>query len=766
MKLGENLDSAGGYVQVSQEDLCSGVYIIGRAGRGKSALLEYCIYQQINNGRSVIVLDGHGDLVEKVIAGMSENRIKDKTYLLDLSDRDWPFSLNIFACDNVDDEIQRDSTRNQVLHAFDKLFPGTEEQQYFGDVLEAVIATLIYNPTLTVAHIPRLLADASFRQPYVKQVKDFVTLLYWDEYARLPESEQRKRTEALLRRLRRKIFTESVVTNMICQPGAKINFRQFIDEGKILLVKLPTEIEQYRKSAPIIGTLVMAMIYAAVFSYGETDKRPGVSIFADEFQYFATDEQVKLFTGARKYLAKTFLAHQYQKQLDEVGLPQSSKDGLLSANTIIAFSTTPEDSKTVARGFSGLRRRPTNIAVNPLERLDSHESPFIKDFYLRYVLPLEIGAKLRITTAKDTYGSEKETLPTFDFGFGQTVSFRPEQLQALRRQFNNLLYYTQVNESIDELALHTFIYETYRPFVGSLPFDMVPDEEGRQKRQTLQEEIDKIKYTLKFIHNLIEDFGVKKEAVQKDVGAIIYEAEGNYRKWRISRADLDWSEQETKYHLGRVHSIYSLQRYDDKTIWLINNIEGDTVKLRGVDVTKQYNAFFQACEVIESAYESRKVQDEKLQELERQLNATPTMKRVERTDILEQFQTTVRTVLETLIAEPIALDKAELSTSDIGDLLLQLEKRHAYVKVGSQVFRMKTLDLKREKEPPSPDVVKRRRNTIVEQTRKAFCRPRVEVERAIQSILAPQSQEPPQATGTPQNESGGAAEAWQPYEEL
>lgn len=120
-------------------------------GRGKSALLEYCIYQQINTDKSVIVLDGHGDLVEHIIAGMSHKKIKDKTYLLDLSDRDWPFSLNIFACDNINDEVQRDATRNHVLHAFEKLFPGTEEQQYFGDVLEAVIVTLIYNPTLTVA---------------------------------------------------------------------------------------------------------------------------------------------------------------------------------------------------------------------------------------------------------------------------------------------------------------------------------------------------------------------------------------------------------------------------------------------------------------------------------------------------------------------------------------------------------------------------------------------------------------------------------------
>jgi hypothetical protein len=549
MKLGENLDTDG-FVQVSQEDLCSGVYIIGRAGRGKSALLEYAIYQQINNERSVIVLDGHGDLIEKVIAGMSKNRIKDKTYLLDLTERDWPFSLNIFACDNVEDEVQRDATRNQVMHAFDKLFPGTEEQQYFGDVLEAVIVTLIYNPTLTLAYVPRLLADASFRKPYVEKVRDFATCAYWDEYTRLPAGKQHEQTVALLRRLRKKIFTESVVTNMICQPQANINFRKFIDEQKILLVKLPTEVEAYRKSASVVGTLILAMIYAAVFSYADTEERPGVSIFADEFQHFATDEQVKLFTGARKYKAKTFLAHQYQKQLDEVGLPESSKDGLLSANTIIAFSTTPEDSRTVARGFTGLKRKQTIIYPNPLDRPDfqKHPSASVRDFYVRYIIPLEAAAKMRITTEKDNYGRPKEILPTYNFGFGQTVSFRPENIQSLLRQLNNLLYYTQVNEGIDETELQTFIHETYFPAIGSIPFDIVPDEEGIQKRESLQKEIDENEVYVVVSRGLINVNKEKIASLQHEMLMASIESEQTHERLRIDYFQrIDWDKLKQKY---------------------------------------------------------------------------------------------------------------------------------------------------------------------------------------------------------------------------
>jgi hypothetical protein len=187
------------------------------------------------------------------------------------------------------------------------------------------------------------------------------------------------------------------------------------------------------------------------------------------------------------------------------------------------------------------------------------------------------------------------------------------------------------------------------------------------------------------------------------------------------------------------------------------------VKLKGQNFTSQYNQKQKAEKDIKDLEASVPNLEAKISNLKRQMNAIGVERKVERTDILESFEETVRRVLETLISEPIAADKAELATTEIADLLLGLEKRHAYVKVGSQVFRMKTLDIEREKNPPHPDIVKKRREMIVAQTRQAFCRPRTEVEKAIRAVFTPET---PIQSPDKDEPTDDTWKPYKPYEEL
>jgi len=49
------------------------VHLIGKPGRGKSMLMECCALQDIAEGRGVIVLDPHGDLVERLLRLIPQN---------------------------------------------------------------------------------------------------------------------------------------------------------------------------------------------------------------------------------------------------------------------------------------------------------------------------------------------------------------------------------------------------------------------------------------------------------------------------------------------------------------------------------------------------------------------------------------------------------------------------------------------------------------------------------------------------------------------
>src|SRR6059036_2262217 len=78
---------------IKQLDRRAHMYIIGKTGTGKSTLLETLIRQDIENGEGLALLDPHGDLVEKVLRAVSDNRKADLIYF-NVADRSNPLGFN------------------------------------------------------------------------------------------------------------------------------------------------------------------------------------------------------------------------------------------------------------------------------------------------------------------------------------------------------------------------------------------------------------------------------------------------------------------------------------------------------------------------------------------------------------------------------------------------------------------------------------------------------------------------------------------------
>src|SRR3954453_19706435 len=141
---------------------------LGVQGVGKSSLLEQIACQLLELDESLIVFDPHGLLIDNIIKRMPARRLRDP-FPPDLKDRQYPFSLNVFACSDPNDEEERDRTRNQVAHAFEKLWPQTQRGVYFKKVLRHIIILLIENPGLTLADVPKVLRDAEYRDRYIRR---------------------------------------------------------------------------------------------------------------------------------------------------------------------------------------------------------------------------------------------------------------------------------------------------------------------------------------------------------------------------------------------------------------------------------------------------------------------------------------------------------------------------------------------------------------------------------------------------------------------
>ena len=80
-------------VLIGLNDLRRHLYLLGKTGSGKSALLFNMLIQWIQEGRGCGLIDPHGDLAESLLDLIPKERINDVCYI-NPGDLDFPVSFN------------------------------------------------------------------------------------------------------------------------------------------------------------------------------------------------------------------------------------------------------------------------------------------------------------------------------------------------------------------------------------------------------------------------------------------------------------------------------------------------------------------------------------------------------------------------------------------------------------------------------------------------------------------------------------------------
>src|ERR1700734_2244309 len=65
---------------VKVDDRRRHVYVVGKTGVGKSTLLENMAIADIQSGKGIAVIDPHGELAEKLLDFVPEERLSDVIY--------------------------------------------------------------------------------------------------------------------------------------------------------------------------------------------------------------------------------------------------------------------------------------------------------------------------------------------------------------------------------------------------------------------------------------------------------------------------------------------------------------------------------------------------------------------------------------------------------------------------------------------------------------------------------------------------------------
>lgn len=370
------------------QDRAMGMYVLGVQGMGKSSFQVNQIAYGMRTGDALIVIDPHGDLIIDSIAHVPPERFAYVS-LLDMEDIEYPFGLNILNIGtDMSNPIAVAQAIDRLMHVFEVIWPDVLAQAHLPRFLRAACIALMSNLGTTLLDMHPFLVDSVYRNKLLRAVKDQSVVQFWARFDTLSATQQRQQVESLLGRLESMFMGRSIVRNIIGQAETTIDFRRAIEQKEIIFIRLP--LKTLPQDAKLIGTLLIAQIHAAIFSYADLpeNERPSFSLYLDEFQEFATSKDIEeLFTQGRKFGVRLTCAHQFRAQV-----PQLLQHATMTAGTKVCFRTTPDDAREMAHLFvrEEVTIRPEDIDPRPVEHLlkyGSEDAP-VQTFIDTYLRPL------------------------------------------------------------------------------------------------------------------------------------------------------------------------------------------------------------------------------------------------------------------------------------------------------------------------------------------------------------------------------------------
>ncbi len=304
---------------ITDEDRMRHFYVIGQTGTGKTAIMKNMIIQNIKAGHGVCMIDPHGTDIEDVLGNIPPEREKDVIYF-DPAYTERVMGLNMLEYDLTRPE-QKTFVVNELISIFNKLFDmkvagGPAFEQYFRN--SALLVMEHPESGNTLLEIVRVLADKSFRDMKLSYCKNPVIAQFWANAIKTSGDQSLANFVPYISSKFDPFLSNDIMRPVIAQEKSSFNFRQIMDEKKILLVNL-SKGRLGDLNAHLIGLILVGKILIAALSRVDAvDRKPAdFYLYIDEFQNITTDSISTILSEARKYRLSLNVAHQFIKQLDD-----------------------------------------------------------------------------------------------------------------------------------------------------------------------------------------------------------------------------------------------------------------------------------------------------------------------------------------------------------------------------------------------------------------------------------------------------------------
>lgn len=351
---------------ITPEDRLRHVYIIGQTGTGKTTILKNMIIQDIKNGDGCCFIDPHGSDVQDILSHVPKERIDDVIYF-DPAYTARPMGLNMLEYDPRYPE-QKTFVVNELMGIFNKLFDmkttgGPMFEQYFKN--SAFLAMDDPNEKATLLDITRILSSKEYRDSLLAKCRNPIVKEFWENAERTTGDQSIANFVPYITSKFDNFISNDIMRPVVLQDRSVLNFREIMDNKKILLINL-SKGRLGEINANLIGLLLVGKIQMAAMSradmYGQ--KMNDFYLYIDEFQNVTTDSIASILSEARKYHLSLTIAHQYVAQLED-----SIKNAVFgNVGSMITYRISSEDAVTLEPRF-----KPT-FNASDIMKLDNFNS--------------------------------------------------------------------------------------------------------------------------------------------------------------------------------------------------------------------------------------------------------------------------------------------------------------------------------------------------------------------------------------------------------
>jgi len=362
------------------------MHIIGSSGAGKSKFMEHLMREDIKAGRGFCLVDPHGDLYQNILKYVVRRRMEKRVILIDPNDEEWSVGLNYLEYNK---EIMSSASHaSSVMSGISKVFGGENTdiaprlQRWERNTLVPLIErqlTLIEMTGFVNPQSPEL------RAVVLKEVRNEAILQEWDIFDKSNVRDRTTYIEPVLNRAN-KFAASPVIRRIFGQEKSTIDFRQAMDEGKIILCNLActkmSDEEQRLLGIVILDKLVQAG--KSRVNIPEVKRKP-YYVYLDEFGLFVSKDIARALQELRKFRVFFILAHQELEQLREDD--RSVYSAVMSEPQIrVSFRISREDAEIMAKEmFTGKikpyeKRRIEQTKFRPVETTRSVSSSSYSTF--------------------------------------------------------------------------------------------------------------------------------------------------------------------------------------------------------------------------------------------------------------------------------------------------------------------------------------------------------------------------------------------------